>query len=687
MPPAEVFEVQRRRHSDLRRMLSPEVIAVVGGGVWCASVLAQAEKMGFGGRVFHVHPTKDGAYPSVEALPEVPDAVFVGVNRHATIEVISRLRDMGAGGAVCFASGFSEADAETGEGAQLQMNLLEAAGEMPVLGPNCYGFLNGLDGTAVWPDQHGVLPIESGVAILAQSSNIAINLTMQRRSLPIAYVVTVGNQAQTGLAEIGAAVLDDPRVTALGLYIEGIGDIRAFEALADRARRLGKSIVVVKSGRSYQARAAAVSHTASLAGSDAGSRALFKRLGIAQVEDLDSFLEALKLVHLVGALKSSNISSMSCSGGEASLIADGCVGRSLSFPSLTEGQVQALRMALGSLVALANPLDYHTFIWGDDARMADVMTGMAEGDVGVVVIVVDFPRSDICDAQDWECVINAAILAKARSDVPIACLAVMPEGMPEDVAERLMHSGIVPLCGLRAGLDAIEAAAWLGGEFEPQTEILLAGSPQNQSAIEEAEAKKLLSHAGVDIPNGVIVVTPDEAEAASRELMGPFVLKTTGVTHKTESGGVALGLNTGSSIRAAAEGMGTGPYLVEEMVTGGVAELLVGVQRDPAHGMVLTLAAGGVLTELMQDTVSLLLPVTARDIGAALRQLRVFPLLNGYRSQDAANINAIEQAVLAVQSFVCRHEGLIEELEINPLICTQNRAIAVDALIVMGDQK
>ena len=142
---------------------------------------------------------------------------------------------MGAGGAVCFAAGFAETAAEDAEGAELQASLVAAAGGMPILGPNCYGFVNALDGALLWPDQHGCIRVDRGVAIVTQSSNIAINLTMQRRALPLAYVVTCGNQAQTGMADIAAALLEDRRVTAIGLHVEGFADLPAWEALARAA--------------------------------------------------------------------------------------------------------------------------------------------------------------------------------------------------------------------------------------------------------------------------------------------------------------------------------------------------------------------------------------------------------------------------------------------------------------------
>ncbi|MEM6677924.1 MAG: CoA-binding protein, partial [Pseudomonadota bacterium] len=317
--------------SGIDRLLRPKSIAVIGGGFWGTNVVEQCRKIGFAGEIWPVHPKREtvgglAVFRDIEHLPAAPDAVFIGINREATIEAVEVLARQGAGGAVCFASGFSEAQAETGDGAAKQAALLEAAGAMTVLGPNCYGFVNYLDGAALWPDQHGGKRVEEGVAIVTQSSNIAINLTMQARGLPLAYMVTVGNQAQIGLAEVSRALLADPRVTALGLYIEGIGDLRGFERLAADAHALGKPIVAVKVGRSEQAQAAAVSHTASLAGSDAGARALLARLGIGQAQSLPVLLETLKLLHVAGPLASNRFASMSSSGGEASLMADAAHG-------------------------------------------------------------------------------------------------------------------------------------------------------------------------------------------------------------------------------------------------------------------------------------------------------------------------------------------------------------------------
>ncbi|MBF9060511.1 CoA-binding protein, partial [Rhodobacterales bacterium HKCCSP123] len=201
----------------------------------------------------------------------------------------------------------------------------------------------------------------------------------------------------------------------------------------------------------------------------------------------------------------------------------------------------------------------------------------------------------------------------------------------------------------------------------------------------EAEGKALLAAHSVPVPRRAVASTPAEAADRAVEIGFPVVLKALGVAHKTEAGAVALGLSDAASVEAAALRMGAVAFLVEEMVTGGVAEILVGILRDPAHGFVLTLGAGGVLTELLADTASLLLPATAPEIDAALDRLRIAPLLGGYRGKPPADRAALVSAILAVQDCAIAHAATLVELEVNPLIATPDRAVAVDALIQLGE--
>lgn len=660
---------------DLSRLLRPKSIAIVGGGAWCASVSAQLTKAGYSGSVWHVHPSgKSGVYQSVNDLPSPPDASFIGINRTATIEVVKALSLIRAGGAVCFASGFAEVQ----DGGDLNAALLSAAGDMPILGPNCYGMINNCDGALLWPDQHGCIPVDRGVAILTQSSNIAINLTMQSRALPISYVITCGNQAQTSQADIALALLDDPRVTAIGLHVEGFGDLAAWQTLARTAKTKNIPLIVLKVGKSAQAQSATISHTASLAGSDAGAAALLNRLGIARVDDLSTLLETLKILHVAGPLASGNIASISCSGGEASLAADLTVNLNLTFPPLNASQTTALSASLGPKVALANPLDYHTYIWRDTNAMTAAFTAMIDPNLAITLLIVDFPRADRCDPADWDCTIEAAIRARKTTNANIAMVATLPELMPEAVAHRLMAANIIPLNGLRDALLAIACSVKMPTP-DLNTNLCPAPTLKQGQVLSEIDAKQALATFGLSIP--IQIGTTNIATADLSTLSFPVALKGIGFAHKTENGAVALNIPNAHMLLTAAAAMPCTEFLIENMILDGIAELIIGVINDPAHGFVLTIGAGGMLAEILQDTVSLLIPSSDATITAALNQLKIAKLLKGYRGKPAFNLAATLGTISAIQNYVIAKAATVQEVEVNPLICTPTSAIAVDALI------
>jgi len=678
---------------ELSRLLRPKSIALFGGG-WAVNVVAQLKKSGFEGDIWPVNPKRVDilgvpCIASMEDLPGVPEASFIGVNREATIEVVEKLSAMGAGGGTCFASGFLESEGETAGGADLQARLIQAAGDMPILGPNCYGLINYLDNVTLWPDQHGGLPAETGVAIVAQSSNIAINMTMQARGLPIAYVVAAGNQAQTGASDIAAALLEDERVSAVGLYLEGFGDIRALEDFAAKARAKAKPVVAIKIGRSDKARAATMTHTASLAGSAAAGSALLKRLGIIEVETIAVFLETLKLLHTLGPLPGSSVCSVSCSGGEASLMADVSGGTALDFADFAAPQRAALKAELGPIVTIANPLDYHTFIWGDVPRMTRVFsTAMAET-FDLTVFVLDMPRADRCDPSGYQCAVDAIIAARALTGARVAVLASLPENMSDHFTRQFMDGGVAVLHGMSEGIAAIAAAIEAGRmhAVAPEPLLLSQEGPSNTSVLSEAASKAALSAFGLKIPRAASALSIDDLMQQAAALEYPLALKGTGLAHKSDAGLVALDLTDASSLMAAAErmqGVATG-YLVEEMIVGGLAEVLAGITRDPTGTFLLTLGAGGVLTELLADTASLLLPATRTDIETALKSLRIGRLLEGYRGKPAADIEALCDAVLAICAYAEDNAGRLAELEVNPLIARAGDAVAVDALIRLND--
>jgi acyl-CoA synthetase (NDP forming) len=676
----------------LDRLIRPKSIAVFGGKE-ARRVIFQCDKMGFSGEIWPVHPRETEilgrkCYRSVTELPGAPDASFVGVNRELTIDIIHDLAARGAGGAVCYASGFREAVSELADGDDLQKALVEAAGDMPVLGPNCYGFINMLDGALLWPDQHGMLRIDKGVAVLTQSSNIACNISMQQRGLPLAYILTAGNQAQTGLADLACAVLEDPRVTAVGLHIEGFDSLASLERLALRARELKKPVVTLKVGKSEQAQLATVSHTASLAGNDAVSSALLSRLGIGRVETLPELLETLKLLHVAGPLPNRDISSMSCSGGEASLMADAGVKRKINYRALKEEQRQPLRETLGQMVTISNPLDYHTFVWGNREKQTEAFTTMMKGGYALNLVVLDFPRLDRCDAADWITTCHAVIDASKATGENAGIVASMGENMPEETAEMLVKNGVVPFYGIEEALAAAEIAAGIGEIWSrPLPEPLLKTTQGESEAVTltEHESKQALAAHGLPVPRGMTADTAEAAADAAETLGFPVVLKGLGIAHKTEAGAVKLNLANREAVLDAASAMAgvASGFLVERMVGKPVAELIVGALRDPVAGPVLTIGAGGILVELLEDSAILTLPVDERTIRDAIAGLKVAKLLDGYRGGPKGDIDALVAAVASAASYVVSNASIIEELDVNPIMVLPagDGVVAADALI------
>ena len=382
-------------------------------------------------------------------------------------------------------------------------------------------------------------------------------------------------------------------------------------------------------------------------------------------------------MHVAGPLLSGKIASISCSGGEASLIADLAHDTDLIFPMLTKRQSKALSDALGPKVALANPLDYHTYIWRDAVAMTQAFSAMIDSNLAMTFLIVDFPRGDICDDSDWECAIVAALETRATTNANIAMVATLPELMPEHIATRLMQGGIIPLNGLAEALAATEAAQ---ARSPAQEDIIVPAPTQTSDLVAEDAAKTALTEFGISIPAHKPGSLEDLVQWTATT-KGPFVLKTTGVAHKSESGGVALSLTNSDAVRAAGANMQGDTFLIEEMIEGTIAELLVGVVKDPAHGFVMTIAAGGIFAEIVQDQVSMLLPASKGRLKQALTRLKIAKILMGYRNQPAADLDQIITAIDAVQSYVLANLETVEEVEVNPLIVTQERAIAVDALI------
>ncbi len=686
------------RHANLRRLLQPRHVAFIGGDE-AAEALRQCLAIGFQGQVWAVHPSRatlgeQPCYRAVDDLPEAPDAAFVAVPREATVAVVRDLAARGAGGAVCYAAGFAE---QGGEGKRLQEQLIAAAGDLAVVGPNCYGLLNYLDGAALWPDVHGGHRVERGVALVTQSGNIGINLTMQGRSLPIGYMISVGNQACLGLEDCVAALIEDPRLTAIGLYIEGLTDIPGFARAAARALEKGVPLVALKTGNSEIGARIALSHTSSLAGSEALYEALFRRLGVVRVHSLASLLETLKLFAVTGALPGRRLAAMSCSGGEASLVADLAAKLGLIFPEIGEAQRTKLRAALPAFVTISNPFDYNTSVWGDAAAQEDCFTTILEGDIDAALLVLDFPHAGLPGVTDWYVTLDAFIAAQRRTGIRGIVVSTLGELLPADARARAMVGGVTPLQGLDEALPAIEAAAWYGerrAAVNPEAagQLLLHGSTGpgcEPCMLDEWDSKQRLAAAGLTVPEGR-AVSAAEAPTAARALGFPVAVKALDarLAHKTEAGAVALGLKSGAEVAEAVSRIAAGPltpqrFLVERMVEGCVTELILGIKRDPQFGLALVVGAGGVQVELAGDSCILLLPCTEQEREAALDSLKVSRLIAGFRGRPAGDRAAILEAMRVIAAFAEMEGTRLVELDVNPLMVLPrgNGVVAADALI------
>ncbi|MGH7750379.1 MAG: CoA-binding protein, partial [Candidatus Dormibacteria bacterium] len=347
-----------------------------------------------------MHPSRASTpeqpyFRSVEDLPGVPDAAFIAAPNRAVPGIAAALARRGAGGFVCFASGFSEV--ATDEGQRLTRELLAGAAGMPFLGPNCYGFINFFDGVALWPDQVVGGRRERGVALICQSGTIALNLLFNGRSLPIGCLLTVGNQTRLAAEELIELLSRDPRVSAFGLYLEGISDVGHFAHAAAQARAAGKPIAVVKAGRTAAAVRTAHTHTGALAGADAAFDAFCRQTGIARCESLATLCETLKVFHCGGPLPGRRVLVMGASGGDMAMTADASRHLGLEFAPFPPASAARLTGILSDRVQIANPFDFQTHAWFDRPRLRSMFSQTQRSGFDAVGFMIDCPPADQAD--------------------------------------------------------------------------------------------------------------------------------------------------------------------------------------------------------------------------------------------------------------------------------------------------
>lgn len=688
------------RRANLERLFAPRHAAFLGGRD-AEIAVGEARRIGFRGAIWPVNPRREtmGGVPcfaSLDALPEAPDAVFLAVPAPAAVETAKALAAMGAGGIVCYTAGFREGGPD---GAALERALIEAVGEMALIGPNCYGLISYLDRTALWPFAHGGWCPGFGAAIVTQSGMLSSDLTMADRSVPLTHMLSVGNQAVIGIEDLVEHFAGMAEVRAIGLHIEGLADPGRFAEAALGATEGGTPVVALKTGSSAIGRALTVSHTGTLSGEDALYDALFDRVGVIRVRTPAELLETLKLLTVAGPPKGPRLAGFTCSGGGATMLADHAEPLGLSFPAFPAEIEAALRERLPAVSDPTNPLDYGTPIWGQPERTHPVFAAAMAAPADAALLVQDYPAPGLDESAPFYRADGDAFARAARAArLPAAICATLSENFDAASRRHFAAMGVAPMQGLAECMTAFaggarwRAAADRIGARRPGP--LFAGpSGALPLAADEVEGKAALAAAGIATPEGRVAGIADVAEAA--EAVGfPVALKMVSarLPHKTEAGAVALGLGSGNAVREAAGAMRarvarTHPeglserFLVERMAPEPLAELVVACRWDPGFGLVLTVGSGGILVELVGDAATLLWPVEPADIAEAVSRLRVARLLAGFRGRPKADLGALAAQIHRLGAHVAASGGAIAEIEINPLFVYAETAVAVDVLM------
>jgi acyl-CoA synthetase (NDP forming) len=706
--PSELQPLSAARQANLRRLLNPRHIAFVGGES-AGMAIRVCREAGYRGEIFALHPKRReiggiACLPRIADLPLAPDACFLGIPADATIEAVKEIRAIGAGGAVCYASGFAEIG---GVGRQRHDALVAASGALALVGPNCFGLVNYVNNGSMWLAAYLPGAGPRGAAIVGQSGNVCIHFSMNQREVPFSYIISAGNQAVLGFEDYIEYLSGDPNVTAIGLFLEGIRDVPAFSRACLAALERGIPVIACRAGVSDLGARLAASHTSSLAGSNELYDALFERLGILSAPTVARFLELLKLASRAPLPGGRRLAVFSSSGGDNGMAADYASAAGLDLPQPNETQRSAIKAMLPDYAQVSNPLDFTAGYWGAEERLTPMFrTMLQEGGYDLALIVLDHPRMELGPEprKPLEAMVRA-LGAAARGTKVIAGLASVDAlSMPGSMRRYALDHGLMPLQGLDDACAVL--ARWaayaafrrkLEQEGPPALPTALAPlDPRQGRLLDEWESKTRLAAFGLPVPAGLVAGAAEIGQAAGG-FDGPVAIKalSAALPHKTEAGAVMLGIQGADAAGEAARRIGANVaahkpdlridrFLVEPMVEGAVGELLVGVKRDPQFGLVLVIAAGGILVELLRDSVSLLLPVTEGEVEAALRRLKSFALFDGFRGRPRSDLPAAIAAILAIARYAEAHRQHLLELDVNPLMLLPEGkgALAVDALIV-----
>ncbi|MFH5924374.1 acetate--CoA ligase family protein [Roseomonas xinghualingensis] len=703
------------RRADLLRLLEPESIAIVGASSRAGSFGERTARnlANFVGRLHLVNPRYERlgdlpCYPSIAALPEVPDLVVAATPIEACEEVVRDCVAAGVGGLILYAAGFAETGRPDRIALQRRLVAMAREGGVRLVGPNCIGladYARGAEISFVAIPRPPAPPTRPAIGIISQSGNLGFALAQAVESgTQVRRILTCGNSADVDVADYVAALAEDPGCSAIALLFEGMAEPNRLIEAARIAWENNKPVVVHKLGTGEQGAQAAMSHTGSLAGSEAVYRAAFERAGMVHCEQFEGLMELASFLGKAPPPRASGVAVVSTSGGAAIMAADRAEMRGVPLPQPGPEAQAVLAARIPEFGSARNPCDVTAQVLNDPGSLRDCLGALFEDPTyGAVILPNGFaydvatPRFRLmgelaaCHGKTG-CVVwttqwldgPGAREAESEEHVTLfrsmdRCMAAIAAWQAQDTKRR---EGTVTAARLSPP-GAKEAAARLLDRAEG-------------NVLTEREAKAVLAAYGVPVVSEVLAADAEAAVAAAEQAGYPVVLKveSPALPHKTEAGVIRLNLADAAAVRAAfaevmanatraAPGAAINGVLVQPMVPAGI-EIVIGARRDPLFGPTVLVGLGGILVELLRDTLVTLAPVNQAEALAMLGRLKGAKLLSGFRNLPAVDLGMLAGIVQRVSELAADHGDRIAEIDVNPMICNGSRQVAVDALIALS---
>ncbi|MFO0996712.1 MAG: acetate--CoA ligase family protein [Alphaproteobacteria bacterium] len=693
----------------LDKLLRPQSFALVGATerehTASVRILRNLKRGSYPGRLYPINPRYQEVlgvrcYPSLAALPEIVDAVFIAIAAEDALGVLEDAGKLGIKAALINGTGFADGGPD-GVARQDRLVAIARSHGMAVCGPNNSGYINLWDRTS--PSTFYALPPggPGPVAAITQSGSVAIALCQDDRQLGLGYVITAGNEAVCGVADYLDFVVRDDRIKVVMLFLEVLREPARFAAAALEAARRNKRIIVTRVGRSESGRAAVAAHSGALAGDDAVYDAFFRKYGIVRAADIDEMIETATLFTAYpNPPPKRHVVPVTLSGGEAGLIADLAAERDLDLPDLSPPTLERLRPHFASYFTPRNPLDAFGLGWNRE-RFVDIVDALvSDPAIGVVAHGVDASSSGLGDTLLTTEIANIYAEREIPGDKRIVFFTNMAGGGINQAIKTILDTmGIPYLCGMRPSVGAL--SHWVNYRA-PATEASIGAKPAAASGVlpaigcmAEAERFALMRAAGVPMVETVAAGSADEAVAAAKRLGYPVAIKGTApsLLHKTEHDLIRLALTDEGAVRAAysairtgldrhAKGESAAAVVVQPMAGAGI-ELILGVRNDPRFGSIIVAGLGGTLVEIVKEASLRIGPVDEAEARAMLGETKAGTLLAGVRGKGPYDIDAAARAIAALSRFGAAHHGQLASVEINPLIVLERGkgALGVDVLL------